>query len=51
VKAPELVIDNCSKLNPVYIDTRYPDYTEIIPAELYYKIESETSQLCGGPIL
>ena len=33
--APNNVVVKCSLLNPTYIDTRYPDYTEHIPAELY----------------
>lgn len=35
VKAPINIVDNCANLNPVYIDTRYPDYADTIPAELY----------------
>jgi len=38
VKAPEGIIDKCLKINPVYTESRYPDFIEI---EAYTKEKSE----------
>ncbi|MBU2634223.1 MAG: HEPN domain-containing protein [Nanoarchaeota archaeon] len=38
VKAPEDVIKKCIKINPIYTESRYPDFIEI---ETYTKEKSE----------
>ncbi len=42
IKAPAKIINDCATLNPVYIETRYPDYTDTIPADLYLQEEVQT---------
>lgn len=37
--APEEIIDKCKVITPYYTETRYPDLSEIIPAEAFSKEE------------
>src|SRR3989338_2094766 len=33
--APPEVVNNCKKINPYYTETRYPDFSETIPAKAF----------------
>jgi len=39
VKAPDDIIGKCKIINPYYTETRYPDYSERIPAESFSRNE------------
>lgn len=34
-KAPAEIIKICNDLNPIYIEDRYPDYSDVIPAKKF----------------
>ena len=38
---PTNLVDKCDKLNPIYIDTRYPDASGDVPYKRYNKEKSE----------
>ncbi len=42
LKLPQQLIDECDKLNPAYIESRYPDAAGILPAYSYKKKDAET---------
>lgn len=41
VNAPEEIVEKCKVITPYYIETRYPDFSEQIPAEAFSKKEVE----------
>jgi len=41
LKLPKKLIEYCDKLNPIYIDTRYPDASGELPHEKYTRERSE----------
>ena len=40
LKLPERLIDKCDKLNPIYIETRYPDASGNLPHKKYTQEKS-----------
>lgn len=41
LKLPQKLIDKCDKLNPIYIETRYPDASGDLPYEKYTEDKSQ----------
>lgn len=41
VNAPEEIVEKCKVITPYYTETRYPDFSETIPAEAFSKKEIE----------
>lgn len=41
VKAPKRIIEICNKINPIYTEDRYPDYSDVIPAKKFKQEEVE----------
>ena len=35
VKAPKEIVELCNELNPIYIEDRYPDFSDEIPAKKF----------------
>jgi len=35
INAPERIIKICNDLNPIYVEDRYPDFSDIIPAKKF----------------
>ena len=41
VDAPKEIIEICNDLNPIYLEDRYPDFSETIPAKKFTQKEVE----------
>jgi len=41
VDAPKEIIEICNDLNPIYLEDRYPDFSETIPAKKFTRKEVE----------
>ena len=51
LQLPEGLIQFCIKLNKVYIETRYPDYEEEIPAKRFLQSDAEDAIKMAEEIL
>ena len=51
LKLPANLIEDCDKVNPVYVDTRYPDAREGLPSEHYTEERSKEDIEIAGRIL
>ena len=41
VKAPAEIVKICNDLNRIYVEDRYPDYSDVIPAKKFVKEDVE----------
>ena len=48
---PKALIDKCDALNPIYIDTRYPDALLSMPAERYDEGKSKEDIKSSGELV
>ena len=39
VNAPKEIVQMCNELNPIYVEDRYPDFSDIIPAKKFNEDE------------
>ncbi len=37
--APKQIIEICNDLNPIYVEDRYPDFSDTIPAKRFLEVE------------
>ena len=51
LKLPKKLIDECDKLNPIYIETRYPDASSDLPHEKYTQDKSQDDINAADTIL
>ena len=51
LKLPKKLIDKCDKLNPIYIETRYPDASGELPHKKYTEDKSKEDIKEAGEIL
>ena len=51
LKLPKELISKCDKLNPIYINTRYPDASGDLPYEKYNEDKSQDDLKTAGDIL
>ena len=51
LKLPKRLIDECDKLNPIYIDTRYPDASGDLPHKKYTQDKSQEDMNAAEKIL
>ena len=51
LKLPKKLIDECDKVNPIYLDTRYPDASGDLPHKKYTQDKSQEDMNAAEKIL